>query len=120
MSEVGICNTRSPAPCSLKTVWIDLFVSFFVALQWCREYAWDGLEDAAVDVTLTLADALSFEDEEINVLKPWSKEESLSTAQRCALLLRLGRAYRGARERSTELPEGLVRLPAAHAQKAGI
>lgn len=35
------------------------------------------------DIVLALADSLSFEDEVIDLLEPWSEERGLSAARRC-------------------------------------
>lgn len=88
------------------------------AWRWCRDYSGEELEDTAADVTLALADTLSFENKEvIDLLEPWAEERVLSASRRGAVLLRLGRAYRstrGGRERSVDLLEELTELLDAH------
>lgn len=92
------------------------------AWRWCQEYAGDGLDEAVIDIVLALADSLSSEDEVIDLLEPWSKENGLSAARRCTLLFRLGRAYgktRGGQERAAELLEELAELLEAHPEMKG-
>lgn len=87
------------------------------AWQWCRDYAGEELEDAAADVSLALADTLSFGDEVIDLLEPYAEERTLSVPRRCAILLRLSRAYRSTRSgqgRSVDLLEELTELLDAH------
>lgn len=87
------------------------------AWQWCQEYAGDGLDEAVIDIVLALADSLSFEDEVIDLLEPYSEKRTLPVRQRCAFLFRLGRVYgkiRGGQERAADLLEELVELLEDH------
>lgn len=85
------------------------------AWQWCLEYAGDGLDEVVIDVVLALADSMPslWEEKVIELLEPYSEERTLLAQQRCAVLFRLGKAYRelrGGQARSVEILEELAEL----------